>query len=218
MKSMISALIAAVLMAAGSPVSAAMVLIPDTPSMHVVPLGTLGDGSTPLEFTARDIPVGADYVSDTTWSFTISSSFALSASVLGDEFSEDNPMYKELHLALFSQSPTTEPHALYANDTVIGNLIDINTIDLGALGFITGGNSTNSASISAPSLSPGTYYLRVWGLTEGPGEGYSSIGGSGTLPLLTAVPLPAAAWLFLSGLGGLGAVRARRRSRQGVVA
>ena len=216
MKSIISALIAAVLMAAGSPVSAAA--ISGTPSGILAGPFT---GDIGLGLIVTNISDGAgNLVSDTTWSFNIAYPFTLSASIQGDD--DENPLgYQELHLALFNQSPTTAPYALYrdGSNPDLGNtlnLIDIDTTDLGGLGFMSGSSSGNSSGLLVVSnLAPGTYYLRAWGLTNGTGP--FANGGVGTATI-TAVPLPAAAWLFLSGLGGLGAVRARRRSRQGVVA
>jgi hypothetical protein len=61
------------------------------------------------------------------------------------------------------------------------------------------------AVIDDTVLNPGTYVLEVRGNTGSAGGSYS-----GTLNL-QPVPLPAAAWLLLSGLAGLATVRRRQR-------
>jgi hypothetical protein len=62
---------------------------------------------------------------------------------------------------------------------------------------ISGGKSFN-----LPSLSSGFYDLIV------KGNGNGTLGGSFSGIVVTAVPLPAAAWLLLSGLVGVGAIDA----------
>jgi PEP-CTERM motif-containing protein len=77
----------------------------------------------------------------------------------------------------------------------------------------TGGPLSKSL-IATGTIGPGTYYasLELFGgisnstLAEGVMEG----GGSSSFTL-TAVPLPAAAWLLLSGVGAIGAFARRRR-------
>lgn len=58
------------------------------------------------------------------------------------------------------------------------------------------------------SLAPGEYEVRFSGHSEF-GAGGAPVGTS-ALFTMTPVPLPAAAWLLLSGLGGLGLLRRRR--------
>lgn len=157
MKSIISALIAVVLMAAGSPVSATA--ISGTPSGILAGPYT---GDIGLGLVVTGISDGAgNLVSDTTWSFNIAYPFTLTASIQGDAV--NNPLgYQELHLALFNLSPTTAPYALYRDGSNpdsgnTDNLIDIDTSDLGALGFMSGGSSVNSVGpLVVSNLAPGT--------------------------------------------------------------
>jgi hypothetical protein len=67
----------------------------------------------------------------------------------------------------------------------------------------TGVLSGPFANLSAVLPGPGTYHLHFNG--SGPGSYFGSVG------FLAPVPLPAAAWLMLSGLAGLGAFARRRR-------
>jgi hypothetical protein len=62
---------------------------------------------------------------------------------------------------------------------------------------------------SDSSLAAGTYYMQVTGTADGTlgGEYFGSAS-------VSSVPLPAAAWLLLSGLAGMGAMARRRKSEQ----
>jgi hypothetical protein len=69
----------------------------------------------------------------------------------------------------------------------------------------------SGTSFLVPSLAPDKYDLRVSGTATG------SLGGiySGAVAVAaTPVPLPAAAWLLLSGLAGVGAMARRRKSER----
>jgi hypothetical protein len=70
---------------------------------------------------------------------------------------------------------------------------------------ISGPGLSGSYSVISPTtLAAGTYVLEVRGnVTGGSGGSYSGVLN------MTPVPLPAAAWLLLSGLAGLGAIRRR---------
>jgi hypothetical protein len=69
-----------------------------------------------------------------------------------------------------------------------------------------GGSSTVSV-LPTTTLAAGTYAIEVRGTVSG------SSGGNYTGSLnVTPVPLPAAAWLLLSGLGGLGALTRGRKA------
>jgi hypothetical protein len=64
-------------------------------------------------------------------------------------------------------------------------------------------------SFLLPSLAAGAYELVVTGIATGTAGGIYS----GAVAL-TSVPLPAAAWLLLSGLAGVGAMARRRKSEK----
>jgi hypothetical protein len=70
--------------------------------------------------------------------------------------------------------------------------------------------ASGSTSFLLPSLAPDKYDLRVSGTATG------SLGGiySGAVAVATPVPLPAAVWLLLSGLAGVGAMARRRKSER----
>jgi hypothetical protein len=67
------------------------------------------------------------------------------------------------------------------------------------------------ANFEVSSLANGGYFVDVMGNTTGePSGGYYS----GTIGVVAPVPLPAAAWLLLSGLAGVGAMARRRKSEK----
>jgi hypothetical protein len=65
----------------------------------------------------------------------------------------------------------------------------------------------NSMTTSFSGIQSGTYILDIAGIASGTSGG-TYVGSVNLQP----VPLPAALWLMLSGLGGLGAVSRRRRA------
>jgi len=81
----------------------------------------------------------------------------------------------------------------------VGGSIDAWTSPIGSFGTV--------AVLSNTVLAPGTYVLQMRGDVTG------TSGGSYAGPLhIAPVPLPAAAWLFGSGLLGLGAIARRRKN------
>jgi len=74
-------------------------------------------------------------------------------------------------------------------------------------GIITGPSLASGTSFNLPALASGMYDLVITGTATG------ILGGQyvGTVAA-SAVPLPAAAWLLLSGLVGIGAMARRRRT------
>jgi hypothetical protein len=68
-------------------------------------------------------------------------------------------------------------------------------------------NSSTTITGSFPGLQAGTYILDVAGIASGTGGG-SYVGSLNLNP----VPLPAAAWLLVSGLGCLGALARKRKA------
>jgi len=181
----------------------------------VTDLGTLIYG-TPVNFSGsiRTDDGKGNGVSDSVFRFTIASSGKFSASVAAN-----NPFdYQDFHMVLFNANPSSYP--LYTPpdnpDPTNTSLIDLDTTDLGALGFLTGASGGSGGLLSFNLLlDPGIYFLRVFGLTNELSSG-AIFNGQAQVDV-SAVPLPAASLLFLSGLGGLG-IAAWRRKRKGVVA
>ncbi|HEY1413222.1 MAG TPA: FxDxF family PEP-CTERM protein [Rhodopila sp.] len=95
-------------------------------------------------------------------------------------------------------SPTTAPivNGLPANSNVITSWT----------GLAPGANSMTA---SFNGIQAGTYILDVAGIADGTGGG-SYVGSADLEP--APVPLPAAVWLMLSGLGSLGALARKRRA------
>jgi hypothetical protein len=81
------------------------------------------------------------------------------------------------------------------------------------IGIPVGSSLSSGKSIDLPSLASGNYDLQINGTVTGSGVGGIDGAYSGILTA-TAVPLPAAAWLLLSGLAGVGAMARRRKSEQ----
>ncbi len=88
---------------------------------------------------------------------------------------------------------------------ILGLTANLYTDIGGVLTLVPGGTGLNFSLSSLPALGLGDYYdLQVKGTVTGTvGGGY---GGT-----LSIVPLPAAAWLLLSGLAGVGAMARRRK-------
>lgn len=69
------------------------------------------------------------------------------------------------------------------------------------------GSATTNSGLSLSNLAAGTYRMHIGGSADG------SVGGIYNAAVAVApVPLPAAGWLMLSGLVGLGAFARRRRA------
>ena len=77
------------------------------------------------------------------------------------------------------------------------------TVMITSAAAVTGSNSSIT-QFSALNLLAGTYYIDVLGTT---GAGYQ-----GDVSAMSAIPLPAAAWLFGSALLGFGALRRKQKA------
>jgi len=114
----------------------------------------------------------------------------------------------------FFQLSSTGAGGVVVNEPVtIGttSVVNISGLSL-SLYTESGGSPTGSALASGgtdfnlPSLAPGMYELIITGTTTGASGGaYSGVVAA------SPVPLPAAAWLLLSGLAGVGVIARRRR-------
>jgi hypothetical protein len=91
----------------------------------------------------------------------------------------------------------------------------LNTFAAGGLVFTISGAGQNGLNIGTDTTSPTSNYTAfVSGLSQ-TGSGnttYQSTDGTLTVLSITPVPLPATAWMLLSGFGGLSALYRRRRS------
>lgn len=127
------------------------------------------------------------------YQFTVTSALANSATItidLGSLLGIDN-----LSARIFQAEGNTPPTLRTPTD---GSLIERWSTPVGE-------GEGESVILSNVVLNPGTYVLQIRGLVIG------ELGGSYSGVLnLTPVPLPAAAWLLLSGLGAIRVISRRR--------
>jgi hypothetical protein len=132
------------------------------------------------------------------YQFTISGAVANSATItidLGEFLGIDN-----LSARIFRADGNTPPTL---RTPVGGSLIERWSTPIGSIGPVEG----EAVILSNVVLNPGTYILQIRGLVTG------AFGGSyaGVLNLVPMpVPLPAAAWLLVSGLGAIRLISKRR--------
>jgi hypothetical protein len=138
--------------------------------------------------------VGA-YDFQDSYQFTVGTSASgdtlLASLGLGTLFDITNLQFRLYEVA----SATTQP--------IVGGIPSGSTLVTSWMGLAPGDNSMTAAFNGIQS---GTYMLDVAGIAGGTSGG-SYIGSVDLQP----VPLPAALWLMLSGLGGLGALARKRR-------
>jgi hypothetical protein len=140
--------------------------------------------------------VGA-YDFQDSYQFTVGTSASgdtlLASLGLGTLFDITNLQFRLYEVA----GPGTQP--------IVGGIPAGGTSVTSWMGLAPGGNSI---SASFNGIQSGTYILDVAGVASG------TSGGSyiGSVDLQQPVPLPAAIWLMLSGLGGLGVLVRKRRA------
>ncbi len=140
-----------------------------------------------------DPPIASPYNFLDTWNFTLAPDALVTSFVGTINFTDTNG----------------------AVTTGITNL-QMNLIDLSNSSSIQGWTSAIAFtgaqqlfSVIAPTnFSAGNYALNVRGTLVGPVSSYA-----GTLQAINPVPLPAAAWLMVSGVGALGAAGRRRKTK-----
>jgi hypothetical protein len=153
--------------------------------------------STPQSLTQNlgTSSVGA-YDFQDSYQFTVGTSASgdtlLASLGLGTLYNITNLQFRLYQVA----SATTQP--------IVGGIPAGSTPVTAWMGLVPGNNSM-TASFSG--IQSGTYMLDVAGIASGTSGG-SYIGSVDLQP----VPLPAALWLMLSGLGGLGALSRKRRA------
>jgi hypothetical protein len=189
----------------------------DLPTAPINGLGTLTPGVT-LDFSAAGTATGInnddglsahyDYV----FSFTLSSKQAVKFNYSGGG-EEHTVVYNSspYTLAMDSDPGVNDTHLYYLDPTK--ELGPTNEIDIGQNNFYTaGGFGFDNTQAPAFYYGAGTYYLRLFGTTDGSPVTLSAHLASALAP----APIPAALPLFASALLGLGFVGYRRSKRNGM--
>jgi hypothetical protein len=157
-----------------------------------------GAGSAPISDAQGTISPNVGFYDG--YQFTISGAVANSATLTIDL--EDLLQIDNLSARIFRAAGNTAP-TLRA--PVGGSLVEAWSMPISS-----GPSDGEAVILSNVLLNPGTYVLQIRGLVTGSAGG--SYAGVLNLAAPTPVPLPAAAWLLVSGLGALGVVKRRARS------
>ena len=104
----------------------------------------------------------------------------------------------------FQLDQTVNLKANLSQNELLGSISDLGFTLSGPGGFTAGGPNVTALDLSG--LLAGTYKSDITGTASGVGIPVVALAAS-----VASVPLPAAAWLLISGLAGVGMVARRRR-------
>jgi hypothetical protein len=186
-------------------------------------LGNIGIGGSVTVDTATSTGIAAgtypaprsyfDYI----WTFDLTETATIDSTIFstgGNNFDEFHAVLSDVDpkntVLYYDHDPDMYKH--FDNATPPNEIPNDNLIDIGKdTPFISAGSSNgNGVGVHLTSLAAGTYYLRLFGVSQD-----GSVGAfSGLLSATSAVaatPIPAALLLFITALGGLGFAGWRRK-------
>ncbi|HVT51337.1 MAG TPA: hypothetical protein VHE77_07210 [Dongiaceae bacterium] len=185
------------------------------------PIG-IGDTLTVDTTTVAGIANGPYNGSQTYFDYIFTFDLTQPAEIDGAVFSSGGNNFDEFHVVLsdvdpkntvlyFDHDPDMYKH--FDNATPPNEIPNDNLIDIGKdTPFISAGSSNgNGVGVHLDSLAAGTYYLRLFGVSQTGSVG-AFAGQLGANALAATTPVPPALLMFLTALGGLGLTGLVRRA------
>jgi hypothetical protein len=183
--------------------------------------GNLGIGSVvTVDSSGGGISAGTYPAPRSYFDYTFSFTLTAPAKVDGDIFSTGGNHFDDFHAVVSDVNPKDtvlyydhdpDMYKHYDNATPPNEIPNDNPIDIGsATPFISAGSSNgDGVGVHLASLGAGTYYLRLFGVSQAGSVGAFS--GDMTFSKVATTPVPPALLLFLTGIGGLGFAGWRRK-------